>query len=231
MRPTPKQKTAVLVFARSANEEKNHKSFRHGVELFDALTKDTLNKVQRSKLPYFHFDERLQIGTSFGERFTNAIQTIYDLGYENVITVGNDCPQLKTHHLLSAQKALTLGKTVLGPTLDGGFYLMGLNQKNFDKALFLRLPWQRFGLLNSISKLLKTNSTNVYKLPTLNDIDVDTDVLVLTGFLRSISESILKVLRKLTAVIALVFSKNITFKNEYLTSLFYNKGSPVCPIA
>ncbi|CAN0575163.1 unnamed protein product, partial [Ectocarpus sp. 12 AP-2014] len=67
-----------------------------GERVFETLTKETLRKVKRTKQPYFHISEKEQTGNSFGERFTNAIQTVFDKGYEHIITVGNDTPQLKT---------------------------------------------------------------------------------------------------------------------------------------
>lgn len=231
MQPKQHQETAILVFAHSTHEEKNHKNINHGELLFDILTNDTLAKVRRTKLPYFHFTEHQQCGNSFGERFTHAIETIFDLGYNNIITVGNDCPQLQTRHLLIADEALATGKTVLGPTVDGGFYLMGLNRKSFDKTLFLRLPWQRFGLFNRISKLIKTVSPDLISLPLFHDIDNDADVARLANFTDSIAARVLKKLRALVFSINTISCEHLQIQKEYYTSIFYNKGSPVYAFA
>lgn len=219
--------TAILVFANSASQEFEQKPFVKSAVVFEALNKETLNKVKKTNLPYFHFTEKEQFGNSFGERFVNAIQKVYEKGYKNIITIGNDSPQLKTSHLLEAYKQLQLGKTVLGPTFDGGFYLMGLHKSNFDASLFLRLPWQRFGLFNRISQLFENSNSHLHRLPVFEDIDTAIDVVKLLGFSRSIAITILKILRTIEEKVLKVFSaRAFNFSDSYSSPLF-NKGSPV----
>lgn len=219
--------TAVLVFANSSHEELLHKPMLKGELLFDRLTHETLTKVRKSGLPYFHVSEKEQVGNSFGERFSNAIQTVFDQGFENIITIGNDTPQLQTRHLIETEKALKAGKTVLGPSLDGGFYLMGIHRSKFDAENFKKLPWQRFSLLNRISVLLDQTEALVHKLPTLGDLDNLNDVMRLTSFKNSISSALVQLLallirleNKITAAVSDQFS------SIYLHQIF-NKGSPI----
>ncbi len=129
-------KTAILVFARSSKEETVHKSIYNGAQLFDSLTDYTLEIASKTHLPYFHFSEEQQIGDTFGERFINAIQAVFEKGYEQVITIGNDTPQLKVSHIIEAEKQLSSNKSVLGPSADSGFYLMGLHKSQFDHYAF-----------------------------------------------------------------------------------------------
>ncbi|MFD2588004.1 DUF2064 domain-containing protein [Croceitalea marina] len=219
--------TAILVFANSASQEFEQKPFVKSAVVFEALNKETLNKVKKTKLPYFHFTEKEQFGNSFGERFVNAIQKVYEKGYKNIITIGNDSPQLKTSHLLEAYKQLQLGKTVLGPTFDGGFYLMGLHKSNFDASLFLRLPWQRFGLFNRISQLFENSNSHLHRLPVFEDIDTAVDVVKLLGFSRSIAFTILKILRAIEEKVLKVFSARAFNYSDSYSSPLFNKGSPV----
>ncbi|MFT5736416.1 MAG: glycosyltransferase A (GT-A) superfamily protein (DUF2064 family) [Maribacter sp.] len=220
-------KTAILVFANSAAEELSHKAMPNGEVLFQTLTQETLQKAKKTGLPCFHISEKEQTGNSFGERFTNAIQTVFEEGFDNIITIGNDTPQLKTTHLLKTEAALEAGETVLGPSLDGGFYLMGIHKSNFDKESFKRLPWQRFSLFNKISSLVELTNSLLYQLPVLSDIDTIKDVKRLAYFKNSISSTVLQLLMQLlqlgkelqTIVISL-------FLTTFLQQAF-NKGSPV----
>jgi len=219
-------KTAILVFANSAHEELTHKPILKGEVLFEALTQDTLNKVKNSGLPYFHSSEKEQKGTSFGERFTNAIQAIFDQGFENIITIGNDSPQLKTSHLTDAHAALTQGKTVLGPSLDGGFYLMGLHKSDFDAERFKRLPWQRLNLFNRISDLLAQSDCELHRLQILGDIDHFEDAKRFSGFRKSISASVLLVLTILFKTSHRI-SDALKERHSFLIlQQPFNKGSP-----
>lgn len=177
-------------------------------------------------MPYFHFTEKEQHGANFGERFINAIATVYKKGYANVITVGNDSPQLKPFHLLEAKKQLKLDKTVLGPSLDGGFYLMGLHRSHFDTTLFLQLPWQSPGLLGKFSELLENQGANIFKLPVLGDIDTLSDIFRLSSFIKTIPLSILKILRSFTEKPVQNTVEGADLPFYHFTSLYFNKGSP-----
>ena len=220
-------KTAILVFANSAKKELTSKPIPKGKTLFETLTKETLQKVKKTGLPYFHISEKEQKGFSFGERFTNAIAAIFEKGYENIITIGNDTPQLQTAHLLKTKTALAAGKTVLGPSIDGGFYLMGLHKSNFDSEIFKRLPWQRFSLLHRISIILGQSDALLYKLPRLRDVDTLKDVKILSSFINSISKTVLQLLAFL-----LKLKKRITYSLMEGFPIIclqqpFNKGSPL----
>ncbi|MBQ4913437.1 DUF2064 domain-containing protein [Maribacter sp. MMG018] len=220
------QSTAILVFANSSSEELLHKPVRNGEILFDTLTKNTLKTVQKTELPYFHFTEKEQMGNSFGERFTNALNTVFNKGFDKVIAIGNDSPQLRTSHLKEAVSALRSQKTVVGPSLDGGFYLIGLHKSNFDPVFFQQLPWRRFNLLSSLLRKLTNKNCAVYRLQVLNDLDTVDDIKRLCAFTRSISTSLRKILTSF-----LFIKKNTdAFFIENFSSVFvlhpYNKGSP-----
>lgn len=218
--------TAVLIFANSSQEELTHKSFSKNQSLFEVLNQETLRKVKKSGLPFFQFTEKEQLGKSFGERFINAIQAVYNQGFENVITIGNDSPQLKTAHLLKAETQLQEGKTVLGPSFDGGFYLLGLSKTNFKSSDFLSLPWQRRSLFCGISQLLDSMQSVVYQLPTLQDIDVENDIFSLLNHVKTISRKVYSLLQEFV-VIASAIPMRAKLSYSFLShSLLFNKGSP-----
>jgi len=220
-------KTALLIFARSSKEEIAHKSIYNGAQLFDALTNHVLETASKTQLPYFHFSEEEQIGITFGERFSNAVYTIFEKGYERIITIGNDTPQLKVSHILEAEKQLLSNKSVLGPSADGGFYLMGLHKSQFDQFAFEQLAWQTSEVSKQLLKLISQVNTEVFQLPTLFDIDTQTDAKSIISYTRQISEELL------IAILNTINTQNskhsIPLQKFYSVSLgvHQNKGSPV----
>jgi len=221
-------KTAILIFANSAEEDGKQKHICKSELLFSELNQQTLLKVKKTKLPYFQITQEKQSGHSFGERFVNAIEQIYTLGFENVIAIGNDSPQLKVKHLLKASNNITADKTVVGPTFDGGFYLLGLHRSNFNAALFERLPWKRLNLFTQLSSLFEAKQTDLLQLETLHDIDATDDIVKILNYTKSISKTFLQFLtsflQKTTTVLEL---KHTAYERVY-SKLFFNKGSPFC---
>ena len=66
-----------------------------------------------------------QTGESLGERMDAAMRRVLSLGFERVILTGTDLPMMGRKHLESGFSALDLSDVVLGPTPDGGYYLVG----------------------------------------------------------------------------------------------------------
>ncbi|WP_339626248.1 DUF2064 domain-containing protein [uncultured Maribacter sp.] len=218
--------TAILVFANSAKEDLANKSISKGEQLFHDLTRVTLKKAHNTGLPVFHFSDKDQVGATFGERFTNAIANIFDKGFSSIITIGNDTPHLKTQHLKHTAKQLSMGKTVIGPSNDGGFYLLGLQKSNFDVSGFHNLPWQRFSLYHQISLWLRKESTELIKLPVLQDLDNEKDLQSILSFSRSLSPTLLLLIIRLLKRNGNLYHLNQNFFYLFRNSFLYNKGSP-----
>lgn len=221
-------KTAILIFANSGQQEAFAKPFKSSQLLFDELNRHTLKKVKSTGLPYFHISENEQIGNSFAERFTNAIQSIYDKGYDSVISIGNDTPHLKSAQISQAAKQLNSHDIVLGPSLDGGFYLMGLKKSHFKAEIFLKLPWQTAGLSQSIYRLIASNRTKLFKLETLTDIDSLSDIKLLVDSFKSISTKIRGLLLQIISIKTLIYFEINGIHASFQNEIFYNKGSPIC---
>jgi len=190
------------------------------------INNHTATIVKKSKLPYYRATEEDQVGITFGERLTNAIQSIYEKGYDNVITIGNDTPHLKAHHIIDAAQKIETHKLILGPSKDGGFYLIGLHKSQFDSRQFLQLPWQTTSLSSKIiSSYSKENQ--VILLETLTDVDTVFDIETVIRKEKKITNSILEqallsILRVITPII-----KGTRFLNSaFVYTRVFNKGSP-----
>jgi glycosyltransferase A (GT-A) superfamily protein (DUF2064 family) len=219
--------TAILIFANSAQKDAELKSFL-SKDVFFELNNQTLKAVEKTGIPYFHISENQQIGNCFGERFTNAIESIFSKGFKNVITIGNDTPHLKTKHLFAAFHQLEKNNdVVLGPSKDGGFYLMGIQKKHFCKEVFLNLPWQTNRLNSRIIAIAKTKKLQTFFLESLTDIDKKEDISTIIASFKHIPFAILTLLlHYLFQEKRVLFFNNRTYL-QLFSSQNFNKGSPL----
>lgn len=224
--PSKHNGTAILLFANSPEEDLNNKCIPNGNVLFSGLTKHTLSVIRQTEIPYFHFTEAEQEGNSFGERFVNAIQYIFNKGFDRVITIGNDTPQLRPADILKADRELGPNNCILGPSKDGGFYLLGLHKSHFNSDQFLALPWQTSRLLRNISRLFQGLNIRVVKQRVLLDLDNLGDLNTIMAGCRIWSYKLWKLLLSFLPTVQANSSLTPVFINHYFGNYHYNKGSP-----
>lgn len=218
--------TAILVFAQSSVQDTLQKNILGGSDLFDALTMNMLKTVEKTGLPYFHITEQQQSGSSFGERFANAIAYVFKQGFDNIITVGNDSPHLSSAHIATALSDLEGNRAVIGPSADGGFYLMGLNRSDFEKADFIGLSWQTSRLKEEIVSLLSAKRKDITLLTTLFDIDTLWDVKIIGKQSSGLPQKVVRAIRALISSNRKIELPLVFFSNGFHTSIPHNKGSP-----
>ena len=82
-----------------------------------------------------------QVGADLGARMSRLLSDLLAEGYAGAIAVGTDTPTLPTAYLVEACEALRSGAAdvVLGPSEDGGYYLIGLGAP--APELFVNVPW------------------------------------------------------------------------------------------
>ncbi|MBW1297340.1 DUF2064 domain-containing protein [Aquimarina litoralis] len=221
-----KRNIAVLIFALSQEEEMKRKPFLANKSIQTDLTSQTIAVVKKTGLDYFLYNENQQFGTSFGERFSNAIEEIYKKGYDAVITLGNDTPNLSKTHLLKAIEILENGQSAIGPSFDGGFYLLGIHKESFDKTEFTKLSWNTSEVRKDLYSYLDSKNKSFCQLDFLYDLDHFSDVFnvyktlpFLLKELRSILQSLLQKEEKVIRIIQLLVS-------SIILGVHYNKGSP-----
>lgn len=69
-----------------------------------------------------------QEGADLGEKMLHAIESVLKKGYDACILTGSDLPLLTAEHLNSGFSALESTEITLGPTSDGGYYLVGMKK-------------------------------------------------------------------------------------------------------
>ena len=174
---------ALIFFSRSAAAEAASKHWlgngrrQHNRALAQVLIAQAKRNIQDSQLEIIHCDERMQRGKTFGERLANAFADVFAQGYRAAIAVGNDSPQLGKTDWLAVRTALAQGQTILGPTLRGGAYLIGLQADHFDEAVLAALPWQTSKTYKALHAHLMGNSkASVYTLAVLRDLNTSDDL-------------------------------------------------------
>ncbi len=126
------------------------------------------------------YQKRMQKGNDLGQRMQDAFSTLFEQGYARIVIIGSDCYQLTGQQLQDAFAFLRSGDAVIGPAMDGGYYLMGLWQVLPD--LFREINWSTPTVFKETEALFKKFGHSYRLLPMLNDIDDEND---LTAEIRS----------------------------------------------
>ena len=76
-----------------------------------------------------------------GTRLENAFYYAYSKGYQDVMVLGSDAPDLPVELLQDAFDRLDHSEVVIGPATDGGYYLLAFNRSGFFLDVFSGIPW------------------------------------------------------------------------------------------
>ena len=118
------------------------------------------------------FRKKLQNGSNLGERMSNAFAELLEIGYEKVIIIGSDLLDPDAELVNTAFAKLEFNDVVIGPAMDGGYYLLGM--KNLYHHLFENKQWGTSSVLKDTLKDLQSIKIEVLK--ELNDIDIFEDM-------------------------------------------------------
>ncbi|MBJ7880801.1 TIGR04282 family arsenosugar biosynthesis glycosyltransferase [Gelidibacter salicanalis] len=118
------------------------------------------------------FRKKLQHGNDLGARMHNAFSELLNMGYEKVIIIGSDLLDLNADHVNEAFDQLDGHDVVIGPALDGGYYLLGM--KSLHPNVFRNKAWGTDTVLKDTLQDLQ--SSKFHLLKELNDIDTFEDM-------------------------------------------------------
>ncbi len=125
-----------------------------------------------------------QEGRDLGARMSHALECGISRGGPAVL-IGTDCPALSAGDLHEAFGALAGGHdAVLGPSADGGYYLIGLSQPK--PQLFTEMHWSTQGVLDTTRARLRSSNLRWHELRTLHDIDTPADLIHLPEALKQV---------------------------------------------
>ena len=118
------------------------------------------------------FKKEVQANGDLGDRikaaFTKAFET-----HDQVIIIGSDCASLTTEIVNQGFKVLEDHDYVLGPAMDGGYYLLGM--KKYTPELFIDMPWSTEKVAEITIDRIKEKGKSCFLLPELSDIDFEED--------------------------------------------------------
>ncbi|MBU0994553.1 MAG: TIGR04282 family arsenosugar biosynthesis glycosyltransferase [Proteobacteria bacterium] len=162
--------------------------------LYKFFVIDVLQAVERTGFPvviYFDPDDaedelrnwldishdmHPQIGTDLGEKMDHAFRETFSFGFLRSVLIGTDCPHIRPEIIETAQQNLTESDMVIGPSFDGGYYLIGFRKDTFSQSVFQHLPWGTETVLEKTLEICEKKGLSVKKLPGLQDIDTLDDL-------------------------------------------------------
>jgi hypothetical protein len=109
-----------------------------------------------------------------GERMSAAFESELGTGTDRVVVIGTDTPEILESDIREAFNALRRDDLVIGPSEDGGYWLIGLSEP--CPGLFTDMPWGTSEVLGRTLQRAKATGLRVHLLRVLADIDTADDL-------------------------------------------------------
>lgn len=114
-----------------------------------------------------------QHGATLGDRMRHAFNKTFDDGATETVIIGTDVPELDAYTVSAAFDAFLNFDIVVGPSTDGGYYLLGM--KLPTKDIFDAIAWSTGSVIQQTLEKLDLLNLSVTLLKTLSDVDTETD--------------------------------------------------------
>lgn len=124
------------------------------------------------------FAKRLQTGADLGERMLNAFAQGFSDGFQNIIIIGSDMYDMDQSDLENAFAELEKHNFVIGPAIDGGYYLLGMRKLN--TFIFQNKNWGTETVLEDTLTDLKNEKVKLMEAK--NDVDYYDDIKDIEAF-------------------------------------------------
>lgn len=129
----------------------------------------------RTFAPHLHgFEPMSQHGDDLGQRMSGAIADLLARGHDRVVLLGADTPSLPVEFVIRAFTLLRDRDLVIGPSTDGGYYLIGA--RAIVPEIFRKIPWGTDRVLPETLAILKILGLPRVLLPEWSDIDSAEDL-------------------------------------------------------
>ncbi len=163
-------------------------------ELYRAFVFDSLSLLELTGIPfsicYYPHDDKArftawlgshysfipQHGNDLGERVRNCFCYAFSQGFQRVIALGTDSPDLPSTFIKDAFAYLQKHDSVIGPCEDGGYYLIGFNKDTFLPNAFDRISWSTDSVVTQTIDRLKRAGRTTHILPRWRDVDTMNDL-------------------------------------------------------
>lgn len=123
------------------------------------------------------FDYYPQSGNDLGKRMEHAFCRSFELGFKRVLLIGSDLPDLPVSFFDDAFIHLKTDDAVIGPAIDGGYYLIGFRDRTFFPKIFEKISWGSPFVLEQTLDRFKKHRNSIHLLPLWRDIDDFEDLM------------------------------------------------------
>ncbi len=114
-----------------------------------------------------------QCAGDLGARLSAAFAETFARGFQQIAVIGTDCVEIDAAIFTETWEALDTHDVVLGPSEDGGYYLIALTAPN--PALFEKIPWSSGSVLAETLALAASGNLRIHLLPIRHDVDTEED--------------------------------------------------------
>ena len=124
-----------------------------------------------------HHEYRSQVGRDLGERMAFAFREHFRRNESPIVAIGADAPGVSAVTIANAATILSEADVVIGPALDGGYYLLGSNTLHED--VFEGIPWGTRAVRQVTEQRCLDLDLAVGHLAVERDIDTGEDLVAL----------------------------------------------------
>ena len=191
---------AVIVFIKSPEKGRVKTRLAKGVgqtaalELYRCFVMDVLSMVCSTPwaLRVYYYPENAsdrirswlgddldffpQKGATLGDKMANALADTFTQGFKRAVLIGSDLPDLPPGIIDEAFRGLDQCSGAIGPSQDGGYYLIGFTAGGFTPQIFNGIAWGTSEVFNLTLKVFKEYHVSHYTLPMWHDIDTREDL-------------------------------------------------------
>ncbi len=118
----------------------------------------------------------LQTGFDLGQKMANAFEYVFKNGTRKAVLLGTDFPDLPKEIISDAMYVLKTNDAVIGPAIDGGYYLIGFSSATYLPTLFTDIPWGSSAVFPKTMDIFLSLGFVTYQLPEWRDVDVYDDL-------------------------------------------------------
>jgi rSAM/selenodomain-associated transferase 1 len=129
-----------------------------------------------------------QRGAGLGAALAGAFESHIQAGFDHVVLIGSDTPTLPASFLDDAYAALDRCEVVLGPSRDGGYYLLAM--RRLHPTLFEDISWSTELVRDQTLERAEASGLRVQLLPPWYDVDTPQDLADLRRDLLRLPTSI-----------------------------------------
>jgi rSAM/selenodomain-associated transferase 1 len=121
------------------------------------------------------FIVKAQIDGDLGERMSRSFNEMFQEGFSKALIIGTDVPDITSDLINTAALKLDKNDFVIGPSSDGGYYLLGMNR--LITEIFRNINWSTSLVLQNTLDKIKSLQLKVDLLDELIDVDTKNDLI------------------------------------------------------